>query len=270
MSIGESKFIHMNGRAYDYNLGRFLSVDPFIQAPGNSQSMNPYSYIMNNPLSGTDPSGYMAERGDFIASISIGIFFSEEDANKVSEVENNISHTPGDITSGIEQGKAIKNVLVTGTAVSAAVMLSKGFKRKKRHKSNSTTKRSTDNGNSKEIKANQNRTEQIGSNGTRKVADVQVKRTPNQQRAALEESGYKGENVTNKSGSERGTKHIISKKKMEVRVMDGNDKNKPRIVTSSEKNPNQKVDSETGKPFKNNMPKEEQYKRSHIELEKDK
>lgn len=48
----------MNGRAYDYNLGRFLSVDPFIQAPGNSQSMNPYSYIMNNPLSGTDPSGY--------------------------------------------------------------------------------------------------------------------------------------------------------------------------------------------------------------------
>lgn len=51
----------MNGRAYDYNLGRFLSVDPFIQEPGNSQSMNPYSYIMNNPLAGTDPSGYVAE-----------------------------------------------------------------------------------------------------------------------------------------------------------------------------------------------------------------
>ena len=51
----------MNGRVYDYNLGRFLSVDPFIQSPGNSQSMNPYSYIMNNPLAGTDPSGYAAE-----------------------------------------------------------------------------------------------------------------------------------------------------------------------------------------------------------------
>lgn len=51
----------MNGRAYDYNLGRFLSVDPFVQSPGNSQSMNPYSYIMNNPLAGTDPSGYMIE-----------------------------------------------------------------------------------------------------------------------------------------------------------------------------------------------------------------
>jgi hypothetical protein len=50
----------MNGRVYDYNLGRFLSVDPFIQDPGNSQSMNPYSYIMNNPLAGTDPTGYLS------------------------------------------------------------------------------------------------------------------------------------------------------------------------------------------------------------------
>lgn len=50
----------MNGRVYDYNLGRFYSVDPVIQAPGNSQSMNPYSYIMNNPLAGTDPTGYAA------------------------------------------------------------------------------------------------------------------------------------------------------------------------------------------------------------------
>ncbi|MEE4244546.1 MAG: RHS repeat-associated core domain-containing protein [Kangiellaceae bacterium] len=59
--LDDVELIHMNGRAYDYNLGRFLSVDPFIQAPGNSQSMNPYSYIMNNPLAGTDPSGYSAK-----------------------------------------------------------------------------------------------------------------------------------------------------------------------------------------------------------------
>src|SRR6056297_599537 len=56
--LDESKLIHMNGRAYDYQLGRFLSVDPFIQESGNSQSLNPYSYIMNNPLAGVDPSGY--------------------------------------------------------------------------------------------------------------------------------------------------------------------------------------------------------------------
>nr|WP_246722905.1 fibronectin type III domain-containing protein [Aliikangiella sp. G2MR2-5] len=63
--LDDAELIHMNGRVYDYNLGRFLSVDPFIQEPGNSQSMNPYSYIMNNPLAGTDPSGYTAcDAGD--------------------------------------------------------------------------------------------------------------------------------------------------------------------------------------------------------------
>ncbi|EIW89075.1 YD repeat-containing protein [Alishewanella agri BL06] len=56
-----AQLIHMNGRFYDCNLGRFYSVDPVIQAPGNSQSLNPYSYIMNNPLAGTDPTGYTAE-----------------------------------------------------------------------------------------------------------------------------------------------------------------------------------------------------------------
>ncbi len=50
--------IHMNGRVYDYRLGRFLSVDPIISNPGSTQSINPYSYIGNNPLSGTDPTGY--------------------------------------------------------------------------------------------------------------------------------------------------------------------------------------------------------------------
>jgi len=49
----------MNGRVYDYNLGRFLSVDPYIAFPEDSQSINPYSYLMNNPMSGTDPSGYL-------------------------------------------------------------------------------------------------------------------------------------------------------------------------------------------------------------------
>ena len=50
--------VHMNGRVYDPELGRFLSADPFIQAPNYSQSFNRYAYVLNNPLSYTDPSGY--------------------------------------------------------------------------------------------------------------------------------------------------------------------------------------------------------------------
>jgi len=50
--------VHANGRVYDPVLGRFLSVDPVFQFPTNTQSLNPYSYVLNNPLSATDPSGY--------------------------------------------------------------------------------------------------------------------------------------------------------------------------------------------------------------------
>ena len=52
--------IHMNGRIYDPKLGRFLQADPFVQSPKNSQSLNRYTYVYNNPLSYTDPSGYFS------------------------------------------------------------------------------------------------------------------------------------------------------------------------------------------------------------------
>src|SRR5690606_28268557 len=50
--------IHMNGRIYDPKLARFLQADPFIQAATHTQSYNRYSYLWNNPLNATDPSGF--------------------------------------------------------------------------------------------------------------------------------------------------------------------------------------------------------------------
>jgi RHS repeat-associated protein len=50
--------IHMNGRVQDPTLGRFISADPLIQAPFNTQSHNRYSYVWNNPTSYIDPSGF--------------------------------------------------------------------------------------------------------------------------------------------------------------------------------------------------------------------
>jgi RHS repeat-associated protein len=50
--------IHMNGRIYDPLLGRFLQPDPIVQQAYTPQNWNPYSYVLNNPLSFTDPSGY--------------------------------------------------------------------------------------------------------------------------------------------------------------------------------------------------------------------
>jgi len=49
--------INMNGRIYDPTLARFLSPDPYVQAPDFSQSFNRYSYCLNNPFKYIDPTG---------------------------------------------------------------------------------------------------------------------------------------------------------------------------------------------------------------------
>ena len=54
--------INMNGRVFDPALARFMAADPFIQAPESIQSYNRYSYVMNNPLGATDPTGYWSLR----------------------------------------------------------------------------------------------------------------------------------------------------------------------------------------------------------------
>ena len=53
----------MNGRIYDADLGRFMQADPIIQAPGNAQSWNAYSYVLNNPLRYTDSTGMEIDQG---------------------------------------------------------------------------------------------------------------------------------------------------------------------------------------------------------------
>ncbi|MGM8228508.1 FG-GAP-like repeat-containing protein [Cellvibrio sp. ARAG 10.3] len=60
--VDELGIIHMNGRIYDAKLARFLQADPFIQAATNTQSYNRYSYVLNNPLNMTDPSGFFFKK----------------------------------------------------------------------------------------------------------------------------------------------------------------------------------------------------------------
>ena len=54
--------IHMGGRIYDAELGRFLSADPYVQDGSDLQSLNRYSYVGNNPLSAWDPSGFFLKK----------------------------------------------------------------------------------------------------------------------------------------------------------------------------------------------------------------
>ena len=46
------------GRWYDVVLGRFVQADTIVPNPANPQSLNRYSYVLNNPLRYTDPTGH--------------------------------------------------------------------------------------------------------------------------------------------------------------------------------------------------------------------
>ncbi|WP_163273817.1 RHS repeat-associated core domain-containing protein [Dysgonomonas sp. 511] len=63
--------INMNARLYDPVVGRFLSPDPYVQAPFFSQNFNRYSYALNNPLRYNDPSG---ELFGFVGGLLKGTF----------------------------------------------------------------------------------------------------------------------------------------------------------------------------------------------------
>ena len=61
--------VNMNARLYDAALGRFLSPDPYVQAPNFTQNFNRYSYCVNNPLIYIDPSGEWFLIDDLIAAV---------------------------------------------------------------------------------------------------------------------------------------------------------------------------------------------------------
>ena len=74
--IDTAGIIHMKGRIYDPILGRFLQADPIVQEPFNPQNLDRYTYVLNNPLSFTDPTGYsfFSKYWRTIASLAINIW----------------------------------------------------------------------------------------------------------------------------------------------------------------------------------------------------
>ncbi len=51
---------HYGARFYSPKLGRFLSADTIMSGAGNPQNLNRFSYVNNNPLRYTDPTGHRA------------------------------------------------------------------------------------------------------------------------------------------------------------------------------------------------------------------
>jgi len=54
----ETGLYYYNARYYDPQLGRFIEPDTMVPGASDSQNLNRYSYVNNNPINQTDPSGH--------------------------------------------------------------------------------------------------------------------------------------------------------------------------------------------------------------------
>ena len=91
---------YMNARVYDSSLGRFMSADTIVPDPFHSQDFNRYSYVRNNPLRYTDPTGHQlcgtenVEDNNFTFGLCIQDFYDYRD----------IGYDPRDELSGGPNG----------------------------------------------------------------------------------------------------------------------------------------------------------------------
>jgi RHS repeat-associated protein len=69
---------YYNARYYDPQIGRFISADTIVPDWTNPQSMNRYSYCLDNPLKYIDPSGHTTFSVVYSISIHINIFNFEK------------------------------------------------------------------------------------------------------------------------------------------------------------------------------------------------
>ena len=58
----ESGLMYYNARFYDPKIGRFIQADSIVGDPSNPQSFNRYSYVDNNPIKFTDPTGHKKKK----------------------------------------------------------------------------------------------------------------------------------------------------------------------------------------------------------------
>ena len=124
--LDEFGLINMNGRMYDVGLCRFLSPDPYVQAPDFTQNFNRYSYCLNNPLVYTDPSGEIPILIPIIAGAVIGGYLGGS-AAEGWKMNPGKWAWDGDTWAGIGIGVVIGALGGYGFCIGAPALASTGF-----------------------------------------------------------------------------------------------------------------------------------------------
>jgi RHS repeat-associated protein len=148
----ETNLNYYNARYYDSHIRRFTQPDDIIQNVYNPQDLNRYSYVRNNPMKYTDPTGHYAETPIDIMLLSIDIHDLQNDPsdpwNWAALAGDSVGAvTPGltgvglgikavkhgdDIAKGLNKtdaGKNVQNVVKQNTANNAknSINLSKSL-----------------------------------------------------------------------------------------------------------------------------------------------
>jgi len=110
--------INMGGRVYDPVTQQFLSPDPYVQFPDNTQNLNRYSYCMNSPLMFTDPTG---EKMKWWGWLAIGLGVDALTGGAISTFA--ISTATATAAGAIGLGGAVYT-FTTSTAIAASGLLS--------------------------------------------------------------------------------------------------------------------------------------------------
>ena len=114
--------VHMNGRLYDPALGRFLRADPFVQFPANLQNHNRYSYVLNNPLSLTDPSGH------FVLSLATTLIVAAANPGFTATVAALAAAGAGDaLIQGASFQQALQAGFISGVSAAAFSAIGSGL-----------------------------------------------------------------------------------------------------------------------------------------------
>lgn len=120
--VDTSGLIHLGGRIYDPVLARFVQADPLLPDVFDAQSLNRYSYCVNNPLAKIDPDGYrdkwvqwaMTGLSVYVALASGGTFAGYGIAAATSTSQAAFILFSGGVASGLIATGSMKAALVSG------------------------------------------------------------------------------------------------------------------------------------------------------------
>jgi RHS repeat-associated protein len=91
--LDQTGLSYFNARYYDADTGRFITPDPTVPNPSDSQAFNRYSFVCGNPISFVDMNGYEKEEGGTSSVVDKVCEAVKDAANTVSKAISSVTES---------------------------------------------------------------------------------------------------------------------------------------------------------------------------------